>query len=123
MPVAGRLTVIRCRLANVSFHGMTDGRSVVNVSIKVTVRFVASLRDVAGTDKAVIELPEDITVGELLRKLESRWPKLRDFARTISGWGESIAVLLNGRETSLTDKVRDGDEVVLLPPASGGVNP
>ncbi len=88
--------------------------------MKVTVKFVASLRDVVGKSLVEVDLPSGSTLSDLLSLLLESYPRLSDFSRIIGGLSESIVVLVNGREAGEDYELRDGDVVVLLPPASGG---
>jgi len=74
--------------------------------VPVTVRLFAGLRERAGTGK--LELDRVATVADV-------WPAL--------GLGEEPAGLLyavNRRYVERTQALRDGDEVALIPPVSGG---
>ena len=61
----------------------------------------------------VIELTEGTSVGELLA--------LHRGSGTASVW-DSIAVAVNQTYARAEDVLRDGDEVALLPPVSGGLD-
>ena len=69
------------------------------------------LKDWLGVSATNVELPEDATVGELLDHLKAREP-----AQVLQG----IAVSVNGEYARAAQVLRDGDEVGLLPPVSGG---
>ena len=74
-------------------------------------RLFASLREIAGTSSVEIEAG---TVADLVGSAGQRFGP--DFVRG----AETSRVWLNGREASMADAVTDQDEVVLLPPVSGG---
>jgi len=78
----------------------------------VTVRLFASLRERAGLATITRTLDEGATAGELLDALHLDFPGL-------SGVGR-IAVAVNSEYTDLAHRLRDGDEVALIPPVSGG---
>ncbi|MDT7890179.1 MAG: MoaD family protein [Desulfurococcales archaeon] len=85
----------------------------------MNIRLYAVLRDLYGADKDLIELPEGSTVKELLEMLGRRSKALGDFMeKRVS----SIITLVNGLYAPQDQKLRDGDVVDLLPPASGGCN-
>jgi len=71
------------------------------------------LKDSLGPAAAPIELPEGATVAELLQQLKSRrpTPELR-----------GIAVSVNAEYAAASQVLREGDEVGLLPPVSGGID-
>ena len=77
-------------------------------------RLFANLREIAGT--ARIEIPEQ-TVGSVIDAANDKFGP--DFERGV----RTARVWLNGEETSLDQMVTDADEVVLLPPVSGGSQP
>lgn len=74
----------------------------------------ANLREIAGTGRA--EFPA-ATVAEVIDAASDRYGP--DFARGV----ETSRVWVNGEEARPGDRVGDDDEVVLLPPVSGGSQP
>jgi len=74
-------------------------------------RLFAGLREIAGT--ARVDVPAS-TVGDVIETASVKFGS--DFRRGV----ESSRVWLNGEEAVLTDSVSETDEVVLLPPVSGG---
>ena len=83
--------------------------------MKVRVRFVALFRDLAGVQEEAIELPEGSTLGDLVRELSKRHPPLSEYLSA----GDLVAVV-DGKATQLNERLRDGCEVVMMPPISGG---
>jgi len=79
--------------------------------IQVRVLCFGVLRDWLGAAAATVELPEGATVAGLLAKLS----ECRAGAPL-----RGIAVSVNAEFASLTETLREGDEVGLLPPVSGG---
>jgi molybdopterin synthase sulfur carrier subunit len=77
-------------------------------------RLFASLREIAGTSR--LDVPAD-TVGEVIAAASEKFGP--DFSRGM----ETARVWLNGEEASVSDPVGDDDEVVVLPPVSGGSQP
>ena len=69
------------------------------------------LRDWLGASAATIELPEGATVRELLARLSER--------RAVAML-RGIAVSVNAEYATVDHLLREGDEVGLLPPVSGG---
>jgi molybdopterin converting factor subunit 1 len=80
--------------------------------MRVTVLYFGVLKDVMGHRNVVMELAEGASVGELLAR--HRGPG------TASVW-DSIAVAVNQEYARAEDVLKDGDEVALLPPVSGGI--
>lgn len=81
--------------------------------MRIRVLFFGLLKDVAGAGDDTLALPENSCVADLLRHYESRFPKLKQYAA-------SLAVAVNQEFAARTVLLRDGDEVGLLPPVSGG---
>ena len=80
----------------------------------ITVKLFAILKDRAGASELRLE-PRCSTVAELLTAVADRYPSISD---VLSGGGLIVAVNheFSGNDTT----VRDGDEVALMPPFSGG---
>jgi molybdopterin synthase catalytic subunit len=84
-----------------------------NLSVQISVRFFAVLKDRAGVAHASIELNGHATVAAAMRLIAERFPQAaNDLKRA--------AAAVN-REYVLGDAVlKDGDELALIPPVSGG---
>jgi len=79
----------------------------------VHVLLFGALKDLRAREKKTVELPERATVAEFLRGFFAVAPQLEKYAG-------SLAIAVN-REYALPSQVlREGDEVALLPPVSGG---
>jgi molybdopterin converting factor subunit 1 len=91
--------------------------------VRVKVLYFGVLRDVIGGSDEVVELADGATVGELLGLLRGRTSN--DWMVTEQGKAEqlwrSLAVAVNREYGSASIVLRDGDEVALLPPVSGGL--
>ena len=81
--------------------------------MKVRVKFFAILRERAGTAEMIQEIAEGATVAELWQTLQRQFPKL-----DVPGIRMLYAV--NQNYVGANDALRDGDEVVFIPPVSGG---
>lgn len=77
-------------------------------------RLFANLREIAGTARVEIEAP---TVGGVIDVATERFGT--EFKRGVA----TSRVWVNGEEAALGDEVTTTDEVVLLPPVSGGGQP
>ncbi len=77
---------------------------------RVVVRYFASLRDQAGIDEEHVEASSSL--AELFDALAARhrWRLPR----------ERLRVAVNGAFAAWSDTPGDGDEVVFIPPVSGG---
>jgi molybdopterin converting factor subunit 1 len=74
--------------------------------VVVTVRLFAGLRERAGSDRVQVELPDGALVADLLAAMELA-PR-------------SCVVAINREYADAAAPVREGDEVALVPPVSGG---
>ncbi|HEU4917363.1 MAG TPA: MoaD/ThiS family protein [Acidimicrobiia bacterium] len=77
-------------------------------------RLFANLRELAGTSR--LDVPSDTVGGVIALASEKFGP---DFERGV----ETARVWLNGESATMEDRVTESDEVVLLPPVSGGDQP
>jgi molybdopterin synthase catalytic subunit/molybdopterin converting factor small subunit len=80
--------------------------------MKVNVLFFGLLKDVFGRSGETIELPDGAQVREILLHYE-RTPRFQPMA-------EIVAISVNQEYSDADRTLRDGDEVGLLPPVSGG---
>src|SRR5664279_2853777 len=81
--------------------------------MQVRVRYLGMLKEIAGRDEEPVEVADDASVGKLLAALQQRIPQLQQFRH-------AIAVAVNYEYSSSETQLRDGDEVALIPPVSGG---
>jgi molybdopterin synthase catalytic subunit/molybdopterin converting factor small subunit len=77
--------------------------------VQITVRLFAGLRELSGTGRRELELPEPASVGDV-------WPAL-ELGSEPAGLLYAVNRVYAERETELSE----GDEVALIPPVSGGV--
>ena len=77
------------------------------------VRLFARLADLAGTRESRVELGEGLTAAGVFGVLVQRYPSLKGF-ETI------VRFAVNSEYVPASHPVRDGDEVALIPPVSGG---
>jgi molybdopterin synthase catalytic subunit/molybdopterin converting factor small subunit len=81
--------------------------------MKIRLLAFASAGDALGAGEMDLELPAGSRVMELRERLD------RDFPRLAPLWPR-LAVAVDGRVVSGDEPLRDGAEVALLPPVSGG---
>jgi molybdopterin converting factor subunit 1 len=81
--------------------------------MRVTVRYLGPLRDIAGREGETIEVADDAVVGDLYATLQQRIPQLQQFRHV-------LALAVNCEYTGSDTSLREGDEVALIPPVSGG---
>ncbi len=75
------------------------------------------LKDWLGSSAATVELPDGASVADLLERVRAKLP-----ARMPADSLRGIAVSVNAEYARAAHILRDGDEVGLLPPVSGGTS-
>ena len=81
--------------------------------MEVRVLYFAMLRERAGTREEQVSLPEGATVGDLKRALAERHVSLSPALPT-------VLVSINREYAPLDQPIRNGDEIGVFPPVSGG---
>lgn len=81
--------------------------------MQVTVKFFATYREVVGSKESTVRLADRATVGDLLEAVFARHPRLK-------GFEGAMLVAVNHEFANPSARLRDGDEVALMPPVSGG---
>ena len=81
--------------------------------MRVRVRFFASLRETAGVPEVSLELTAGSTP-------EGAWGRLVGDFPALAPRRASLAVSVNRRYARFDTVLHDGDELVFIPPVSGG---
>jgi MoaD family protein len=81
--------------------------------LTVRIQFWSYFKDLTGCTQASEELPAGATIGDLMRRLHARFPKLVVMEKSTL---IAVGVEYQGRDYIL----KDGDEVSLFPPVQGG---
>ena len=81
--------------------------------MKVKVKLFALYRERAGTSELWLDLPEGASVQDALNSLAQRFPSLEELL------GRAFFAL-NKRYVQLQDPLKEGDELAVFPPVSGG---
>ncbi|OUC11961.1 MAG: molybdopterin synthase sulfur carrier subunit [Alkalinema sp. CACIAM 70d] len=81
--------------------------------IHITIKLFAVYQEAYGCADLHWQLPQGMTVGELFDRILAEHPQLEAW-RNLTQFGVNLAFV--SPETLL----QDGDEVVLIPPVSGG---
>jgi molybdopterin synthase sulfur carrier subunit len=100
-------------------HSVESVESVVRIKVK----YMLWLIDKVGISEEVVEIPGEPTLGELINVLaESKTGRARELLLGIQRGETDVVVLVNSKTppNGLDTKLRDGDNVVLIPPVSGG---
>jgi molybdopterin converting factor subunit 1 len=83
--------------------------------MKVTVRYFALLREAAGVETEEVELAGEPSLKDLLDLLGGRDGSLGNLLRD-----RPLLCAVNQEYAAREKSLRDGDEVALFPPVSGG---
>ncbi len=89
------------------------------------IRLYATLRQIAGTRELEIPVEAGATVGEVLRSLVTRFPRLEEAIWYPDGsLAGHVAVILNGRDirhlSAVDTPVSNDDRLDVFPPVGGG---
>jgi len=79
----------------------------------IRVKLFAILRERAGVSEVTLDLPDGATAAAAGEAVFERFPPARQV-------GRSVAYAVNRSYAPPTTVLRDGDEVALIPPVSGG---
>lgn len=82
-------------------------------SIKITLRLFSSARDLAGFGESTIHLPRGARTSDVLASLEKDNPEFVE-------WRKVVRLAVNFEYVSDDHLLKDGDEVAVIPPVSGG---
>jgi molybdopterin synthase sulfur carrier subunit len=84
--------------------------------MKLEIVYLARLRDAFGRSREELDVPAPSTVDAVIEHLRARGePWARELAPA-----RAVRVAVNHEMTSTSSALRDGDEVALLPPVTGG---
>lgn len=83
--------------------------------MQVEILFFGLLKELAGQARESLSLSEGATLGDVLSHYEKRIPRLK-------GLVSSIAMSVNQEYAGPEWKLKQGDEIALLPPVSGGAS-
>ncbi|MDY7022060.1 MAG: MoaD/ThiS family protein [Cyanobacteriota bacterium] len=84
-----------------------------NLPITVTLKLFAAFQEAYGVSELVLTIPAQTPVSEVLEHCIREHPELEKW-RTVTNFGINLEFVQP--ETPL----KDGDEIVLIPPVSGG---
>ena len=81
----------------------------------ITVKYFASLRAVAGKGEEQFNMGSETTLEKLSEEISKTTPKLGEMIRR-----KKVIVSVNMDMVQPGTVIKDGDEIALLPPFSGG---
>ncbi|MDH7564136.1 MAG: MoaD/ThiS family protein [Candidatus Bathyarchaeota archaeon] len=94
--------------------------------MKVTVKFVGSLRTLTDKSKVTIDFAKAVPLKEIFKMLCDNFPKLEQILgeQKLSEAKSSMLILVNEKEISvlngLETAIKDGDAITLVPVLHGG---
>lgn len=81
--------------------------------MQVRILFFGMLREIMGQESDAVALPDSATVQDLIEQYANSAPRLRELM-------PSVAISINQEYVPRNAALKNGDEVALLPPVSGG---
>ena len=82
-------------------------------TVRISILYFATVKDATGIRMESINLSNDTSIREMLSKISIIYPKLKHILN-------NIQISVNYRVVDLNTVLKEGDEVALLPPISGG---
>src|SRR5436190_415864 len=83
--------------------------------MRVSLRLFASLHDIVGLRELSLDLVDGATISDLRQRLGEAYPAVRPVLPT-------IAFAVDDEYVALDRQLKDGAEVALIPPVSGGAD-
>lgn len=83
--------------------------------MKISVRLFATLTDLVGRRELELELAPGATAAQVFERLKQQYPRLASYSR-------SLVFAVNQEYADAETALKEGDEVALLPPVSGGAD-
>ncbi|MEF8835904.1 MAG: molybdopterin converting factor subunit 1 [Candidatus Thermoplasmatota archaeon] len=80
---------------------------------EVLVKFFASARDIVGKKNLEMEIEKDSKVGDVMENLFKEYPELE-------GMEDQLLISVNKDRTEKDEILKDGDEIAVMPPVTGG---
>ncbi len=82
-------------------------------TMKISIRYFASLREIVGQSEETLTVPEETTVAGARALLLTRYPRLQTIL-------ERCLCAVNHGYVAADSVLHDGDELVFIPPMGGG---
>jgi molybdopterin synthase sulfur carrier subunit len=87
--------------------------------MKINIRLFANFREVTGKKDLSLEVKGD-TVEDAISSLIAAYPGLDPLMLHDGTLKPYVNVLVNGKNATTGDEIKDGDELAIFPPVSGG---
>ncbi|MEO6070622.1 MAG: MoaD/ThiS family protein [Chitinophagaceae bacterium] len=78
----------------------------------ITVLAFGIAKEMIGGSTVMLQVREDIKVSDLRIVLEKQYPSLKDLT--------SVLIAVNNEYATAENRIREGDEIAIIPPVSGG---
>ena len=80
---------------------------------EVLVKFFASARDIVGKKDLQMEIEKDSKVEDIMDDIFEKYPDLKDME-------DQLLISVNKDRTDKGEILKDGDEIAVMPPVTGG---
>ncbi len=101
--------LIEGKIPNTALNEYGMMSSTINVKLK----FFASAREAVGSKGLEMDVESGLKAEDILEIIIDKYPELKDL--------ENQLILAVNKQTGKSDKiVKDGDEIAVLPPVTGG---
>jgi molybdopterin converting factor small subunit len=80
---------------------------------KINLKLYASIKDILGKDRIDMDWTNNMTIGDLRKKLDASYPIL-------SIVNARFSISVNRKPVDDSELIRNTDEIAVLPPISGG---
>jgi len=80
---------------------------------EVLVKFFASARDIVGKKDIQMEIEKDSKVEDVMKNIFEDYPELQEMQ-------DQLLISVNKDKTDKNEILKDGDEIAVMPPVTGG---
>ncbi|MBS3782140.1 MAG: MoaD/ThiS family protein [Candidatus Thermoplasmatota archaeon] len=80
---------------------------------EVLVKFFASARDIVGKKDLKMEIQQNWKVEDVLKTIFKKYPELEEME-------DQLLISVNKDRTKKNEVLKDGDEIAVMPPVTGG---
>jgi len=80
---------------------------------EVLVKFFASARDIVGKKDIEMEIEKNCKVEDIMESIFEEYPELKDMK-------DQLLISVNKDRTDKNEILKDGDEIAVMPPVTGG---
>jgi molybdopterin converting factor subunit 1 len=81
--------------------------------MQVRLLFFATLKDIVGARQMQLDVPDGLTVADVLSHLERSYPRIKDYRPV-------VLTAINEEYVDQATHLSNGDELAIFPPVSGG---